>query len=117
MSNLTISIDEEILKKARMRALGEGTSVNAILRQHLERYVGMDNQYRQATDHILAIARRSKAASKGRRWMRDDAFSFWDALIVEAALQADCRVLLSEDMQDGRKIGQLLIRNPFGAIE
>lgn len=48
---------------------------------------------------------------------RDDAFSFWDALIVEAALQADCRVLLSEDMQDGRRIGQLLIRNPFGAVE
>ena len=44
---------------------------------------------------------------------RDDAFSFWDSLIVEAALQADCRVLFSEDMQDGRQIGQLVIRNPF----
>jgi predicted nucleic acid-binding protein len=41
------------------------------------------------------------------------AFSFWDSLIVEAALQADCRVLFSEDMQDGRQIGQLVIRNPF----
>ena len=44
---------------------------------------------------------------------RDDSFSFWDSLIVEAALQADCRVLFSEDMQDGRQIGQLVIRNPF----
>lgn len=43
------------------------------------------------------------------------AFSFWDSLIVEAALQADCRVLFSEDMQDGRQIGQLVIRNPFKA--
>lgn len=74
MANLTISIDEEILKKARMRALEEGTSVNAILRQHLERFVGMGNQYRQATDNILAIARRSKAASKGRRWTRDEIY-------------------------------------------
>ncbi|MDD5392467.1 MAG: PIN domain-containing protein [Thiothrix sp.] len=44
---------------------------------------------------------------------RDDAFSFWDSLIVEAALQANCRILFSEDMQDGRQIGQLTIRNPF----
>ena len=44
---------------------------------------------------------------------RDDGFSFWDALIVEAALQAECQQLLSEDMQDGRKIGKLTIINPF----
>ena len=44
---------------------------------------------------------------------RDDSFSFWDSLIVEAALQANCRILFSEDMQDGRQIGQLVIRNPF----
>ncbi len=44
---------------------------------------------------------------------RDDSFSFWDGLIVEAALQAGCQILWSEDMQDGRQIGQLVIRNPF----
>lgn len=41
------------------------------------------------------------------------AFSFWDSLIVEAALQANCQILFSEDMQDGQQIGQLVIRNPF----
>lgn len=40
-------------------------------------------------------------------------FSFWDALIVEAALQSGCSQLLSEDMQDGLVIGSLTIRNPF----
>jgi len=40
-------------------------------------------------------------------------FSFWDSLIVEAALQSGCNTLLSEDMQDGRVIGSLTIRNPF----
>lgn len=44
---------------------------------------------------------------------RDESFSFWDALIVEAALESNCKVLLSEDMQDGRRIGKLEIRNPF----
>lgn len=40
-------------------------------------------------------------------------FSFWDALIVEAALQGGCSVLYSEDMQDGLKVTNLTIRNPF----
>ncbi len=44
---------------------------------------------------------------------QSEAFSFWDSLIVEAALQAGCQILWSEDMQDGRQIGQLVIRNPF----
>lgn len=44
---------------------------------------------------------------------RSEAFSFWDSLIVEAALQANCQILFSEDMQDGRQIGQLVIQNPF----
>ena len=39
--------------------------------------------------------------------------SFWDALIIRAALQANCRVLLSEDMQDDRRIDGLRIVNPF----
>lgn len=39
--------------------------------------------------------------------------SFYDALIVAAALQAECAVLYSEDMQDGQKIRGVTIRNPF----
>jgi predicted nucleic acid-binding protein len=42
-----------------------------------------------------------------------DQFSFWDALIIEAALQSHCQILLTEDLQDGRKIGGLRITNPF----
>jgi len=41
------------------------------------------------------------------------AFSFWDSLMVEAALQSGCSQLLSEDMQDGLKIDSLTVRNPF----
>jgi len=40
--------------------------------------------------------------------------SVYDAMIVAAALDADCTVLLSEDMHHGLKIdGSLEIRNPF----
>ena len=46
---------------------------------------------------------------------RDHGFSFYDALIVAAALKAGCDMLFSEDMQDGRVVGGLTIRNPFDA--
>jgi predicted nucleic acid-binding protein len=40
-------------------------------------------------------------------------FSFWDAMVVEAALLSGATTLLSEDLQDGRRIGGLTIANPF----
>ena len=40
-------------------------------------------------------------------------FAFWDAVIVEAALLSGATTLLSEDLQDGRRIGDLTITNPF----
>jgi predicted nucleic acid-binding protein len=39
--------------------------------------------------------------------------SFYDALIVAAALEAGCKRLLSEDMQHGLRIEKLTIINPF----
>jgi predicted nucleic acid-binding protein len=39
--------------------------------------------------------------------------SFWDALIVEAALRAGATYLVSEDLQDGRRFETLTVRNPF----
>ena len=40
-------------------------------------------------------------------------FSIWDALIVRAALNGACTTLHSEDMQDGRAIDTLVVRDPF----
>ncbi len=44
---------------------------------------------------------------------REDRFSFWDALIIQAALSGGAQRLYSEDMQDGRMIEGLRIENPF----
>ncbi|MCL2047836.1 MAG: PIN domain-containing protein [Defluviitaleaceae bacterium] len=41
-------------------------------------------------------------------------YSYFDSLIIAAALKADCEILLSEDMQHGQLIeGTLKIVNPF----
>ena len=40
-------------------------------------------------------------------------YTWWDSLMLAAALQADCRLFVSEDLQDGRGVGGLRIVNPF----
>jgi len=42
-------------------------------------------------------------------------FAFYDAQIVASAIEARCDTVLSEDMQDGAKVGGVTIRNPFPA--
>ena len=44
---------------------------------------------------------------------RDHNLSFYDALIVASALEAQCDTLYSEDLQDGRRFTGLTIVNPF----
>ena len=59
----------------------------------------------------LDAALNAKAVGLAERYK----FSFYDALIVAAALYAECDTLYSEDMHDGLVIEKrLTIRNPFG---
>ena len=40
-------------------------------------------------------------------------FSFWDALVLQAAKQAGCSILYTEDLQAAREIDGVRIVNPF----
>jgi predicted nucleic acid-binding protein len=40
-------------------------------------------------------------------------FHYWDALMVAAAQQQGCTVLLTDDLQHDQRIDQLRILNPF----
>ena len=39
--------------------------------------------------------------------------SFYDSLMIAAALAMDCKILFSEDLQNNLKVYSLTIRNPF----
>jgi len=61
----------------------------------------------------LTVATHEAALAVAARYR----FSFYDALIVASALEADCTTLFSEDMQDGQVIdGRLTIQNPFEQV-
>lgn len=50
---------------------------------------------------------------RGRTIQARHQLSWWDALVVAAAREQGCAVLLTEDMQDGALIDGIRIRSPF----
>lgn len=75
MANLTVTVDEQVLKRARIKALERGTSVNAVVGEYLERYAGA-GATASALREFLELAAQTKAGSgpAGRTWRRDDLY-------------------------------------------
>lgn len=50
-----------------------------------------------------------------KAWFIQDryGFSWWDSMIVAAALKSSCQYLLSEDLQDNIELGGLTVISPF----
>lgn len=75
MTNLTLSIDDELLKRARIRALEQDTSVNALVRDYLEDLAGQAKP-QDGIRAILELAERSHSGSgpRGRTWTREELY-------------------------------------------
>lgn len=75
MANLTITVDETTLKRARLRAIQRDESVNAYLAEALRRYADSDDAHADRTmARIVALAAGSRHGSgpRGRTWTRDE---------------------------------------------
>ena len=72
MANLTISVDEDLLRRARVRAAQLGTSVNAVLRDHLRAWAGEAEERERAVASLLKRSKKARSARAGRRWTRDE---------------------------------------------
>lgn len=108
--NLTLAVDDDTLKRARIRALQENTSVNAVVREYLTTDAAI-----QAIDaflHFQVQALHSRQAYAAMLRNQSSQLSYWDALIVETALHAGADTLYTEDFRNGRKIDGPQIVNP-----
>ena len=72
MANITLKIDEELLEKARQLALRRKTSINAIVRKHLEEFVSRDLSREAAVKGLEAFFRQSRAKVGTKTWTRDE---------------------------------------------
>jgi len=72
MPNITISLDEPLLKSGRQYAQLHGISVNALIRNLLEKTVRNDAD--QWTEECFLLMDRANAQSRGTRWQREDLY-------------------------------------------
>ncbi len=95
-SQIVREVCSNLLKKAK---LGEADVQRVVQDWYLTCELHPSNEQQ----HLLASRLRETAS-----------FSFWDSLIVAAALDAGCSTLYSEDMQHGQVVdGRLTIFNPL----
>jgi hypothetical protein len=75
MVNVTVTVDEDTLRRARIHALEQGTSLNALVRSYLEGLVSSDRS-REVGARLVARSRRVSANSgaAGRSWHRDELY-------------------------------------------
>ena len=71
MANLTIAIEDDVLKKARLRAVEQGTSVNSIVREFLREYTGTTSRQAEAAKRLIELAHTSGAKVGPITWTRD----------------------------------------------
>lgn len=62
---------------------------------------------------LLAVQSSPALYSEALRLAGKHRLSWYDSLIVAAAMEAGCSLLYSEDLQSGRRFGDLRIENPF----
>ena len=62
---------------------------------------------------LLAVHSSQALYAEALQLQASSGFSWYDALIVSAAIQAKCDFLYTEDLQHGQRFGALQVRNPF----
>jgi predicted nucleic acid-binding protein len=72
-----------------------------------------DSIYRKLIEPLWRIQSSRELLDTALDLHRGHSFSWWDSLIVSAAIQGGCNQLLTEDLQHGREIRGVWIHNPF----
>ena len=72
MPNVTISLDEDLLKAGRQYARKHNTSVNALIRKLLEQTVKPQSKNR--LEECFRLMDQAEVNSQGKRWQREDLY-------------------------------------------
>lgn len=62
---------------------------------------------------LLAVHSSYSLYGRALELTRRHSLSWYDSLIVAAAIESDCRILYTEDLQHGQKFDNVRIQNPF----
>ena len=74
MKNITLAIEENVLRAVRKKAAEKDTTVNALVREYLTHLAGEDERIAQARREIVEMSRKSKARIGPKTWTREDLY-------------------------------------------
>lgn len=69
--NITLAVDEQLVKRARKAAEAQGKSLNQVVREHLERLTAQDDTEAWIAE-FERLSRVSKGRSRGWKFDRDE---------------------------------------------
>jgi Family of unknown function (DUF6364) len=69
--NLTLSLDDRVVKRARRKAQAMGKSLNQVVREYVERLAGSDDAERDVAE-LRRLSRESRGRVRGWRFDRDE---------------------------------------------
>ncbi len=72
--NLTLTVDEDVLRAARKVALDRNTSVNQLVRDYLVRLVGEQQRRESAVERLDELFREAKGRIGPITWNREDLY-------------------------------------------
>jgi len=70
--NITLSIDEQLVERAREKLRATGRTINQEIREHLQHLAGDDQQLERDLEFLESTA--GQGDSKGWKWNREDAY-------------------------------------------
>ena len=72
MKNVTIALDESLLREARRIAAERSTTLNAMIREFLEELAQRESHAVKARRRIVELCRQTNATVGSRTWSRDE---------------------------------------------
>ena len=70
--NITLNVDETVLRTVRVYAAQHGSSVNALVREFLAGIATREDRVSKARERIRELSRQSAARVGSRNWTRSD---------------------------------------------
>ncbi|HUG47010.1 MAG TPA: DUF6364 family protein [Candidatus Limnocylindria bacterium] len=73
-TNLTVQLDGDVIRRAKIVAARRGTSVSALVARHLDALAADDERYEAARRRAIELMDRATPHG-GRNWTRDDLYA------------------------------------------
>jgi len=72
MANLTLSVPDDLLEKARRKAVMDGKSLNSLIRKFLEDYVERKEMIQKSVEKLMKLT--EECAREIEKWNKEDLY-------------------------------------------